>query len=274
MARRRGDTRRRRGRSNSSAGVILIVLVCAVFVLLGGTYVYKRQNHVAIHPETYCPVAGPKGVTVLLIDRTDSFNAIQRAALSAEFQSLIASLKKYERLDLYTISPDNPVVLQPEFSLCNPGQGSDLNPLIANPERAMRRWSEAFDKPLDHTLDAALEQTTASRSPILESIQSISITAYRDRLILGKPKRLIVVSDMLQHSDALSHYGQGANFTSFAASDRYRQVQTDLSGVDIEVLYIHRPTSRSRQGQSHVEFWQRFFHDQGGRLLRVKAVEG
>ena len=48
----------------------------------------------------------------------------------------------------------------------------------------------------------------------------------------------------------------------------------DLSGVDVSIFYLDRPTPRSVQGVDHVLFWEQYFADQGASLTKVRHVFG
>src|SRR5690606_34075213 len=109
-------------------------------------------------------------------------------------------------------------------------------------------------------------------SPILESIQSVALTSFARAP--DRPRRLVVISDMLQHTEDLSHYRGEHNFLAFRASPRWRRLRPDLAGVEVEIFYVWRDTGLDVQGASHVQFWRDVITEAGGRLVRVEALEG
>ncbi len=87
-------------------------------------------------------------------------------------------------------------------------------------------------------------------------------------------KKLVIVSDMLQHTDGVSLYRGVPDFDKFRKTEYYRRVRTDLGGVQCEILYVGRETKRGIQGAAHIKFWQLYFADQNGEITRVRMVEG
>ncbi len=123
--------------------------------------------------------------------------------------------------------------------LCNPGTGADLDPLIANPERARKRWADRFAGPVTDVLDTAMTGTEQNASPILAAIQQIAaelVSSDRQKAI---PTHIVVVSDMLEHTDHYSHFHDGLDFASFQQKAGARYL-TDLAGADIEFWMVQR----------------------------------
>src|SRR3546814_3360226 len=70
--------------------------------------------------------------------------------------------------------------------------------------------------------DTLFPYTTLFRSsPIMESIQSIAVSAFQGFGGDGA-KRLIIASDMLQHGADYSQYGGKLDFAQFRQSAQYR----------------------------------------------------
>src|SRR3546814_13411971 len=122
--------------------------------------------------------------------------------------------------------------------------------------------------------DTLFPYTTLFRSsPIMESIQSIAVSAFQGFGGDGA-KRLIIASDMLQHGADYSQYGGKLDFAQFRQSAQYRKLRADLRGIEVEVFYLRRETRKSAQGAAHVQFWRDYLEDLGGRLTHVVALEG
>ena len=84
--------------------------------------------------------------------------------------------------------------------------------------------------------------------------------------------RLILVSDMLQHTDGASHYRGLTAFDAFRETSFYKKIRADLRFVEIDIFYVHRDTKKKIQGAIHVNFWRNFFVDQGGVLTVVDRI--
>lgn len=268
--------RRRRGRSGAwrqhVLGIALIIGV--VTVVAAGSFFYfnAAAGRVELDQETLCPVEGPHTVTVVLVDRTDPYTPVQQTAIQNALELIRTSVPKHGSLELYAVGPTDQGVLELFARICNPGRGDEINPLIGNPRRVEQRWREGFTGPLDALFARLLQPGEAATSPILESIQSVALTSLAQAP--DGPKRLVLISDMLQHTEDVSHYRGELDFAAFKASPRWRRLRPDLDGVEVEILYAWRDTTRNVQGESHVKFWRDAITEAGGRLVRVEALAG
>jgi hypothetical protein len=270
---KRRPTREERKRRRDIAGYI-IVLVC--FLIIGGAvalYFHTKKTEVAIDLQTLCPLDGPEGLTVVLIDRTDPFTTIEREDLRQQLTRLRDTLPLHSAIEVYSIGPVGEELLRSEgMRLCNAGRAEDVDALTANPRLTEKRWKERFAAPLDKLFDKMVSSNTSERSPILESIQSISISAFGNLSATTKYRKLVIASDMLQNTEVLSQYKEVAPFSQIRDSDIYRRIRTDLTGVDVEILYIRRDSTI--QGRKHIDFWQDYFADSGARLIHVTTIQG
>jgi len=274
MSRRRRPRRRDRERWLILLGAALIVLA-AVGIAGGLDLLWQaRSTQVAIDAETLCPKDGPRSVVVVLIDRTDAITPLQRADIETQLRDLVDDIPRFGALEIYSVGPVEAEPLRPEFKLCNPGRGKEIDPLIGAPERVERRWRSGFEEPLKRVLDGLLQPGTATTSPIMESIQSVAVTAFSGRSREGISKRLVIVSDMIQYTSGLSQYREVTPFATLRKSPYYRKVQARLDGVDVEIWYLRRDAAKNIQTKGHIEFWQEYFSDQGATLSRVLALAG
>jgi hypothetical protein len=254
---------------------MLIIGATGVLLMLFATYAYYRWNQVVLQKETLCPVDGPQGLTVLLIDRTDPLTTVQQGALRKHLAGLKNDMAKYHGIAVYSVGPIGDELLRPEAALlCNPGRGKDIPAAIGNPRLLEQKWDKQFSAPLERLFSVLLSPHEASTSPIMESIQSVAITALRGGQIDTIPRRLVIVSDMLQHTPEYSQYDTIASFEAFRRLPYYRRVRTDLRGIEVQIIYVRRETRQHVQGRAHIEFWQQYLVDMGGLLMHVIALEG
>lgn len=274
MPRRRPLSKRDREKLLTILGVVLIALATAG--VSGGLYLLwqARSSHVAIDSNTWCPKEGAYSVTVVLIDRTDAISSLQRADIETQIRDIVVDVPRFGALELYSVGPVEIEPLRPEFKMCNPGRGTEIDPLIGAPELVERRWRTGFEAPLSRVLDELLESGEAATSPIMESIQSLGVTAFSGKPREDIPKQLIVVSDMLQHTSGFSQYREATPFSSLRITPYYRTVRARLDGVNVELLYLRRDTAKNVQTKGHIEFWQEYFADQGAILSRVLQLAG
>jgi hypothetical protein len=251
----------------------MFIITLAGLAGMAWVYTRARQEHVDVVAVTNCPVDGPRSYTALLIDRTDTLSPQQQLDVRARIDQIVASVPQHGALAVYSISGDDDP-LEPRALFCNPGRADDVSPWTGNPTTAERRWEQVFDVPVQQVFDELLTTGKATSSPILEAIQAVSITFFASAGSQLLPKRLYIVSDMLQHVPEFSQYRKHMQYQSLRSSNYYRRIKTALRYVDVEILYVRRDGAEAQQGAEHVKFWQEYFADQGATVTRVIAVQG
>jgi hypothetical protein len=253
-------------------------LIAGVLALMGGAfYFYEKLPRVAFDPETGCPDGGGVSLTAVLIDGSDPLSPRQQAFLRNHLEAIKEEIPRGGALEVYRLGTDREALLEPVVSVCNPGRGGDADPWTESRKRADKLWNDTFQAKLQGVFDTLLNAGEEKQSPIFEAIQSVGITSLSKPHWQDKPKRLVLVSDMLQFTDNFSHYHGSDDFKAFSGTPYYRKVRTDLSGVDVTVFYIPRETARGAQSEAHREFWKAYFLDQGARPGRPSLfvyVEG
>jgi hypothetical protein len=179
-------------------GVLLVIGVCvSVGALLWFVYLAKSST-LSRDSGTLCPTNGPESVTAVLIDATDPLNPVQQADIQRRLDDLKDEIPKNGELDLYTVRATAHELLRPELTVCNPGRGSKVRPFIGNQKRTEERWRRRYSDRVDQVLAELLSARAAEVSSIMESIQAVAVQAFAGTKLDGVPKRLIVVSDMMQ----------------------------------------------------------------------------
>jgi len=258
-----------------------IAVLAAVFLVatgIGYAYLTMHKEARPTDATTFCPMdeKGPNSVTAILIDRTDSFNLTQQAAIRDRLNDVKEHMSRYDLVEVYAVEPTQEKLLQPVFSMCSPGRGEDTNDWIGNPHLIEERWQTLFDKPLQNLFDSVLSSETAQISPIMESIQSIAVTSLESQKYVSKkiPRRLIIISDLMQYTKDYSQYRPLTSFDHFRDTPYYQGVRSDLADIHIEIWYIRRQNTLARQGEKHVDFWRDYIADQGGNVDKVWYVPG
>jgi outer membrane protein OmpA-like peptidoglycan-associated protein len=120
-----------------------------------------------------------------------------------------------------------------------------------------------------------VELILATRSPIMESLQALIAETpllVEDRSRGGdqRERRLLIVSDMLQNSEAVSFY-RGQEWADFQASRDFVRLGRNLHDVEVEILRLPRdePAIRDRNAVEH--FWVRYFDYQGAGV-RARTI--
>lgn len=263
------------GRTPIVAAVGLAVFVLAFLILAIGARLLVHPGRP--NPATLCPAGGPSAITALLIDTTDPLNAIQRAAVAVRLNQIVSHLRLNEEIAVYSLSPTGDP-LKPAFVICRPLEPSEASELTGNRAIAKQRFDGVFTPRVASVLAAATAGAPAGRSPIMAAIQAIAVSAFQAADATSKsgplPKRLIIVSDMLENSEAWNQYKGVPNFRSYKSTPAYARVRSHLDGVSVTILYLRRDDAAGVQGLFHIAFWNAWFADQGASVDDVVAIEG
>lgn len=272
MAKRKTASQRRKSAETFKA-IRNIAIVVAVFGIVGFAYWRAVLSHKSLDEITLCP-AEPSSVTVLLVDVTDPMNLAQRQDFLNQLDRLSTSIPRHGKLIVTKVDPVSDRLLIPIITRCNPGTAEDETETSGNPQRLDKLHREQFEAPLKAAFEKVLSATAAERSPILESIQSVALTELQRSGDTDLPKRLVVASDLLQNTDAISFYGGFPNPNELTASQAFSRVRTDLRGVDVELWMLQRGDSTTTQPRSLPDLWDHIISKQGGTLTRVYTVSG
>ena len=277
MARRKGRPRRRgddEGGSKQLWGIALLALVALTLVGVLVFYAVEEFGRPELGDDS-CPQSGPSSITVVLIDGTDTLSPVQQQSVRLELEELRANIPQYGLIEVYSIASTGEHLIAPEFRKCNPmGPSGEQSEWTGNKRYAAKQWSLLFAEPLQAVFNRMVPGGEASASPIMESIQSVALTAFGKVTDTTIERSLIIVSDMLEHSEASSHYKGIPDFEAFRAEPAYARVRAELNGVMVTILYVRRDTGKNVQGAEHIAFWQKYLADQGAVLARVDRVEG
>jgi hypothetical protein len=267
------SVRHKRKAARDRLGLVLIALAILLACGLFAASKYIQGKRPALDNASMCPVDGPAGLIVLLVDTTDPLNAIQQADLRNQLERLKSGMPKYYAIEVYTVSEPKEGLLKPLGArVCNPGDSRDASELTSNPRLIKERWEKRFSAPLEDLFTRMLVAPTAKESPIFESIQSVAVTAFGSLHDSTSHRTLVIVSDMLQNMPEYSQYRQIGTFQDFEHSAYYQRIKPDLRGVDVELYYIRR--DQNVQLSKHILFWQDYFVAAGATLTHVVRLEG
>lgn len=244
--------------------------------LIGGAVMLQRAT-VGIDPVTLCPRSGPTALTAILLDVTDPLSPVQRAAVLVRLNKIVANLRLDEEIAVYSIDPSTDP-LKSALVVCRPMKPGEVNELTGNKALAQRRFVQIFEPKVNALLAAAMDRPQSEHSPIMEAIQAVAVTYFQAADAASRtgplPKRLIIVSDMLENAAGGSHYRGVPDFAAYRASAAYARVRSHLGGIKVIILYLRRDTRLPIQGRSHIQFWDDWFADQGATVEDVYAIEG
>jgi hypothetical protein len=261
------------GSGAALAGVALLSLALMTFGALGYFYFTLPQKP-KLDRVSLCPVTGPQGVTVVLVDTTDDLPEPAQRQVLGMLDELIMDLPTYHKLDIRVLDIAASRS-QSLFSKCNPGDGTGLSEWTDNPRIARLRWIDAFRRPAAEAVKNSVASAKAKNSPIMAAIQDIAIGQFSSAAVQNVPKSLIVISDMLEFTPDYSQYpGAGdLSYARFRRSPAYLKFRTDLHGASVTIEYVQRPAVKIDTFR-HVEFWKEWITDNRGTYKIAQRLQG
>lgn len=268
----RGRERPSGGWGVAGAALALIVLLA---LLAGGIWL-ARSSSVPTDSQTLCRQDQPPPVvTIVVVDVTDGLTQNEQSQVLGEVVRLRDALPRFGMLEIHALGRDALNPHTPRVSLCNPGRGADMNELYQNPRLAEKRWESEFNLRLEETLAEVMSGEDSDQSLILEAIKAISLMRLAQPEFDGVEKRLVLISDLLQHAPGVySHYSGRPEYEAFSRTPTGSAARTNLQGVQVELHYMQRPRTQVRQDAEHLQFWISHFERNGGVVTKVRKIYG
>lgn len=277
---RRPDRGRAAGRDRATKrknvfGGIIGVLALAVLI-----YLFVRgQRGSRAFDAANCPEDGDYAAQLaILVDPSDTLTNVQEGSGAPRVLETIENgVPATTEIQVFTVSRAGRGDTRSVFRVCKPVHPDEVGSFTGNPALAERRYQEEFLAPLEQALAALLSVEGDSISPIVEGIQVAAVSAFQPR-DADIPRRLLIVSDMIQNSRNLSFYREPVDFGPLSRNPDYGTLRVDLSGVEVSVFLLARRGGAGRiQGGTLHGFWEDYFLDQGASPLarpRWIMVEG
>lgn len=222
---------------------------------------------------TLCQSSGLKATatTLIMVDATDTFTQDQRRRLQSTVEFEREHLPEGGRLIIVSLNPDAPWEPAELVSVCNPGKGESANPLLVTRSKVEKRWQALFADPIDSAVQKSLDIATSERSPIIITLASLLARADFDTRVVSR--RLVVISDLLEHEKGVYSQLRGGDFWSaYQASPLPKTARLDLHSVSVAIDYLQRGKFASVQGPRHQGFWQRLFKEAGASEVKFLGI--
>ncbi len=251
-----------------------------VLLVLGGAIVLIKKKQVdsrtaELDKDNLCQKEGIPSVTAIVIDNTDALSAVQKASLRGQLEGIVNTVSQYGRLDIYAVESSQNGLVKPLFSMCSPGRKDEVSEWTANPERVAKRWREKFFDPALAKVDSCLEQSKRDTSPIMETIQSVSISSLQDNLLSdGARRKLVLASDMIEFGPDLNLYKGIPEVREFIKSESFRKLRGDLRRVEVSIMLFRRVTAAHIQREDFMDFWAAVLTQQGAQDVVSRPVVG
>ncbi len=251
-----------------------IIAFCVLFLIgVSILYISCLYFDTPIQSKTLCPSENDKikRINVILVDRTEDFTEIQKLDIQKRFSMIIDNSSKGELFIIHEITQRDLLVIEPEFEICNPGRPKQL--FTVENVVSRKKFDEQFRDKTVQKFDTLLEIEEQDDSPIMEMIQAVVIGDF-NKVPETVPRRLIIISDMMQHSSIVTHYGNKISGQAFFQSKMFKSVSTPLENIDIEIWYVQRFSGSSAQPKGHKQFWNHYFTSMHARSVVFNPISG
>jgi len=257
-----------RGKTWAVAVAIGVIFLAGLWLWLLG-----QKSAVSTDPVTLCRTDHPPSeIVVFLLDLSDEFTEAQRIDVLNRVRRIQSGVGKFGLVQTYAVTGTVGIGTA-LFEMCNPGSGSDLNTLYQNPGLAKKKW-EKFSTDLDAHLRTLMSSRGAAASPIMEAVQASALRTFNQPQFADVPKRLVVVSDLLQYVPGrVNQYEVLLPFDQFAGMSYFSEVRADLEDIEVTLLYLVRPRS-PQPWPAHRLFWEAYFRAQGAEVDRIEPIFG
>lgn len=254
-------------------GIALILLALVATGILGAFWYYSPRPRV-LDALSLCPVSGPDGFTVVLVDTSDDLPAPAKREARTILDDLITGLPPYYRLDIRVLDISG-MKSRSVFSKCNPGDGAGLSEWTSNPRIARIKWLESFRKPANEAVDYSMGSQKAESSPLMAAIQDIAIDRFSGVASERAEKRLVIISDMLEFTREYSQYPRAGDlsYERFKRSPAYLKFRTDLHGAQVTINYVQRVQPKI-DNERHGAFWHAWVLDNRGKWDVIHRLQG
>ena len=277
MAKRRPRHRTSSGIGWSGIGGALLLLLA---IGCGGALAYfylSMPDKPILDAQTLCPVDGPRGVTVVLVDTSDDLPDTTRREVLGQLDDMITTLPPLYKLDIRVLDISG-MRSRSLFAKCNPGDGAGLSEWTDNPRIARLRWIEDFRKPAADAVKSSISASKATSSPIMAAVQDIAIGEFSSVARENARKTLYIISDMIEYTKDYSQYPRAGDlsFQRYKQSPAYMKFRTDLHGATVILRYVTRQAGNQQvvDATKHMEFWKAWIEDNRGTFGGVKRLQG
>ena len=232
--------------------------------------------------ENLCPRNKlPERTTILLLDTSDPLSEKQRGV----FSRMVREMQEPGGPADFRVAPGEALVvyelpqqfsdIEPLVFVCNPGDRPDdwgwERELTEGKQLALAAWRRFRERvePLFVADDSVAEPS----SPILEFL-GVVIPRHTPsaRMATDTRTHLIVYSDLLQHSQALSHYGAYPDAEAIPRTTGLRHLRTDLTGVEVSLYRLERSRDSRWQTTEHYYWWTKLVQAFGGMVIWQESV--
>jgi hypothetical protein len=271
MARRKTRVAQREQRKK--LGAILGVAAIVALILAGGGWFLLEKSKLQSTDENLCPPE-PSEFTAVIVDVTDPLTLAQRQDLRNRLDQLRQELRLNGQIAFYKVDASNAKLLQPILKRCNPGTAGDFSHVDRDLKRVQATYDDKFEAPIVQAYEGIFSASGSDRSPIMQSIQSVNLTELQTAVAKGKPRQIVLISDLLQNTNNLSFYGRLPPAEEVLGNPDFRAASTNLAGVRVKLWMLQRPDYKQTQPRALPDLWNILLQEQGALSVKAERISG
>jgi len=161
------------------------------------------------------------------------------------------------------------------IEICNPGNHPDSwtwwKSLTGSELINDIKWRNFHEK-----IKGMFEQVQSSEaqqtSPIIEILGVLVPRHVKSSRVGSSDVHFVVFSDLLQHSEALSQYGDYPPAKEVQDTPGLRHLRTDLTGVRVSLFRLERPSDARWQTRDHYYWWTELIRSFGGQVVSQESI--
>jgi len=205
----------------------------------------------------------PTPEIVIVIDQSEELSPSHKVQVEQMISELVLDEKIVPvgaHVSIYVFGKDDFMSdgsgqrILPSLNVCRPI--SDGNAFTSNRKKIDKNFQSKFLLPIRAGISQSIKVAHGERSPIIETVQYVSNLKTITSLAKTGKNKLILVSDLLQHSEEISSYKK-----------QYTVPETltaDLKNWDIHVLQPTRyGKDKSFQTKQNNDMWKAYFKTSG-----------
>lgn len=266
-SRNRNRRSSRRSRNSNHTGMKIFGAILALGVIGGAFYWQSRvASEMSMDDMTLCPTLGPTGMITVLFDLTDPLSSAQAAQLRGRLDHLIDNAPTGTQFTLGIVSSDHDQ-WGASKPLCKPHSADNVSSLTQNTKLVERRYEKDFLTPLHNRIAQMINASGSATSPIMESLQAL-VAETHGFITFNGPRQIVVISDLLQNSQAMSFY-RGDDWRSFSVSPNFARLGRNLDDAYVTIFKVPRPQEKIRDVAAIDDFWIRYFDLEGAHVPKV-----
>ena len=231
--------------------------------IIGFGALAMSYHQVDIDQTTGCPTNAhkPAAHTAVLVDETDKLSPSDLSFAKSLIRTEYINLPVGGQLTIRNIvsDPDQ----SRDIVVCRMATNASPGDINSNDRKIKKDFEKIAGVRLDHMIDALATAEQQNESPIKETIAALVDEPSFSSAV--QSRRLVVLSDLLQHSSAASDYRRVSTIrdNTNSAFDR------DMQGVTVRLQYIRRPAFARLQGPDHRARWRAYFARMGATDVAV-----